>query len=298
MTASLANLTFMADDATGDERKDALLREDRELKRRREEIKAELEALGPDAMDAWYQQEYEREYAENARKAERRRQLRTADEKRKRKVEEQRARLTPEGRTRFEAMIAEVKESTKEELRTELVLAQRKAKEDRKAWRRWRNGMGKRSMTSKAEEQAERQRVFAQDQSVPKQGSTFHQHAQADADTPRGRYSAVNAAYVVGSTAVPTYPAAAAHQRDPVPKEEPLGYRIDAMPDLEPSSSADAQATGPTSDDPSPLGRDVGSLSSPEPMAAQGMSSSSTCSEGGGDVRSTERSPVRRYRRF
>jgi hypothetical protein len=29
------------------------------------------------------------------------------------------------------------------------------------------------------------------------------------------------------------YPAAAAHQRDPVPKEEPLGYRIDA---LEPST--------------------------------------------------------------
>jgi hypothetical protein len=132
----------MADDATGDERRDALLREDRELKRRREEIKAELEALGPDAMDAWYLQEYEREYAENARKAERRRQLRTADEKRRRKVEEQRARLTPEGRARFEAMLAQVKESTKEELRAETVLAQRKAKEDRKAWRRWRNGNG------------------------------------------------------------------------------------------------------------------------------------------------------------
>jgi hypothetical protein len=55
--------------------------------------------------------------------------------------------------------------------------------------------------TSHQEEQEERRRVFAQDQSVPRQASTFHQHAQADADTPRGRFSAVSAAYVVGSKA-------------------------------------------------------------------------------------------------
>jgi hypothetical protein len=90
---TLRTLTFMSDDATGNERRDALLREDRELKRRREEIRAELEAMGPDAIDAWYQQEYEREYAVNARKAERRRQLRAADEERKRKVDERRARM-------------------------------------------------------------------------------------------------------------------------------------------------------------------------------------------------------------
>ena len=68
---SLPKLTFVSDER--DERIDALLREDRELKRRREEIKAELEAFGEDAKDRWYQQEYAREYAENARKAERQR---------------------------------------------------------------------------------------------------------------------------------------------------------------------------------------------------------------------------------
>jgi bifunctional ADP-heptose synthase (sugar kinase/adenylyltransferase) len=132
----------MSDDATGNERRDALLREDRELKRRREEIRAELEAMGPDAIDAWYQQEYEREYAVNARKAERRRQLRAADEERKRKVDERRARMTPEAREKLKAGIAGLKEYTKEELKEEARLAQIKKKQDRALLRRWRNGNG------------------------------------------------------------------------------------------------------------------------------------------------------------
>ena len=59
-------------------------------------------------------------------------------------------------------------------------------------------------------------RVFAQDQSLPNKASTLHQHALADADTPRGRFSAVETAYVVGSKAdvAASYPAAAAHQFD------------------------------------------------------------------------------------
>jgi len=104
-------------------------------------------------------------------------------------------------------------------------------------------------MLSSQEEQAERRRVFA-DQSLPKQASTFHQHAQADADTPRGRFSAVSASYVVGTTGSPQYPAAAAHQRDPCGPEPPLGYRID---ELEPSFPS-VQAPDPTSEDaPSPI---------------------------------------------
>jgi hypothetical protein len=98
-------------------------------------------------------------------------------------------------------------------------------------------------MLSSQEEQAERRRVMAQDASLREQGGTFHQHAQADADTPRGRFSAVSNAYVVGSTAVPQYPAASGpFQRDPVPNEEPLGYAIDAV---EPSTVVtDVEAHG------------------------------------------------------
>jgi|SRR6516165_5965919 hypothetical protein len=108
----------------------------------------------------------------------------------------------------------------------------------------------------------EQQRVFAQDQSLPKEATTMHQFAQADAETPRGRFSAVEAQVVVGANPIPNYPAAAHHQADPVGQEPPLGYAID---ELEPASPA--QATGPTSDDPSPLGRDVGPLSNPTPTA-------------------------------
>ena len=43
-------------------------------------------------------------------------------------------------------------------------------------------------MLSRQEEQAETRRVFAQDQSL--RASTLHQHALADANTPRGRFNA------------------------------------------------------------------------------------------------------------
>jgi hypothetical protein len=89
----------------------------------------------------------------------------------------------------------------------------------------------------------ERRRTFAPNQSLPNQASTFYQHAQADAATPRGRFSAVTAATVVGATAVTNYPAAASHQRDPVGQEPSLGYRTD---ELEPSMAfVEAQDGGP-----------------------------------------------------
>jgi hypothetical protein len=116
-------------------------------------------------------------------------------------------------------------------------------------------------MLSSQEEQAERRRVFAQDQSVQRQATTMHQFAQADAQTPRGRFSQIDAAYVVGSTALPQYPQASTpFQRDPVPDEPPLSAHDN--PALEVASIVSTpQAPDPTSDDPSPLGRDVGSLS-------------------------------------
>jgi hypothetical protein len=117
-------------------------------------------------------------------------------------------------------------------------------------------------MLSSQEEQAERRRVLAQDASVRQQqreqGASFHQFAEADAAIPLGRFTQDNAATVIGSTALPQYPAAAAHQHDPVPIKPPTGYRIDAMPEHEPleqfSSFLPAQATDPTSEDaPSPI---------------------------------------------
>jgi hypothetical protein len=106
-----------------------------------------------------------------------------------------------------------------------------------------------------------RREVQANDLSVRRQqeqtGSTFHQHALADADIPRGRFSAVTTTTVVGATAVPQYPAAGPHQADPCGQEPPLGYRVDAQEPLEPTASAqgnsgDAVATpssGPLADD-------------------------------------------------
>ena len=96
-------------------------------------------------------------------------------------------------------------------------------------------------MLSSQEEQIERRRVFAQDQSLPKQATTFHQFAQADANTPRGRFSAVDAAYVIGSKpdVAGAYHPAAAHQRDPCGPEPSLGYAIDA---LDPGPVSPAQA--------------------------------------------------------
>jgi hypothetical protein len=58
----------------------------------------------------------------------------------------------------------------------------------------------------------------------------MHQFAQADAQTPRGRFSQIDAAYVVGSTALPHYPQASTpFQRDPVPDEPPLGLDNPAL---------------------------------------------------------------------
>jgi len=141
---------------------------------------------------------------------------------------------------------------------------------------------------SSQEEQTERRRVFAQDQSLRDQATTFHQHAVADADIPRGRFAAVDAAYVVGSKAdvASAYPAASAHQADPCGPEPPLGYRIDDL-NLSDPGSDDTQAgpppagpdTGPTLAAPStPLrGASVGPLSSqPNPASVALLN----CSEG------------------
>jgi hypothetical protein len=82
-------------------------------------------------------------------------------------------------------------------------------------------------------------RVFAPNE--PKEATTMHQFAQSDADTPRGRFSTVEAQVVVGATAVPNYPAASSAWQIQLPDEPPLSYAIDAM---EPSLSSSGEVTG------------------------------------------------------
>ena len=112
---------------TRDERIAALLREDAEVKaqidrlnQKRADLKELIKSLGEDAFERWYFQEHGEDMAELRRKEAARRERRAAFEERQRMNEERRARLSPEALAKLKASIADVKESTKEELRTEL----------------------------------------------------------------------------------------------------------------------------------------------------------------------------------
>jgi hypothetical protein len=74
----------------------------------------------------------------------------------------------------------------------------------------------------------------------------MHTFAQSDAETPRGRFSAVETSYVIGSKAdiAGAYSAASSAHQTELPPENSLGYCIDEMPELEPSVLAEAQETG------------------------------------------------------
>ena len=77
--------------------------------------------------------------------------------------------------------------------------------------------------------QAERRRIL-------REGTTFHQHAQAFADElSQGRFAATGVPTVTGATPIPKYPAAGAHQSDPVGVEPPLGFSVN---ELEPSTDS------------------------------------------------------------
>jgi hypothetical protein len=119
-----------------------------------------------------------------------------------------------------------------------------------------------RKVREQQREQEERRRVFAPDQSLPNPGTTFHARAQADAAMPRGRFSAVEAATVVGANPTIEYPAASAAHQIQLPDEPPLSAWDNPALE-EPSTgllSSPVEQTGPMSDAPStPLGqRDVG----------------------------------------
>ena len=92
-------------------------------------------------------------------------------------------------------------------------------------------------MLSRQEEEQERREVLENDRLLREQqkASTFHQHAQAQADElSQGRFRAIGTPSVTGATPIPKYPAAGAHQSDPVGIEPPLGFSVN---DLEPSTN-------------------------------------------------------------
>jgi hypothetical protein len=94
-------------------------------------------------------------------------------------------------------------------------------------------------------DQHERKQVLRNDLKVrqqQEQSGTYLSQTHSDLG---GRFSVVDAQTVVGADPIPAYPAAAAHQRDPVGQEPALGYRID---ELEPSFPS-VQAPDPTSAD-------------------------------------------------
>jgi hypothetical protein len=144
-------------------------------------------------------------------------------------------------------------------------------------------------------DQEERRRVLDNDRKV-REGATMHAFAIADASTPRGRFTAEAHSSIVGQSADPwpKMPEGNPWAHDPVPKEEPLGYRIDDMDlPLEPVSPALPVAQGNSGDAPSPTPLCDVDASPPFPdnMAAQGKSQMSSSTSRG----RSERSPVRRF---
>jgi hypothetical protein len=89
--------------------------------------------------------------------------------------------------------------------------------------------------------QAEKRRII-------REQATMHGHAVAEAAMMEtGRFPAVNATIVTGATPIPKYPAAGAHQSDPVGIEPALGYSVDQVEPIESSavsSSFPVEETG------------------------------------------------------
>ena len=85
-------------------------------------------------------------------------------------------------------------------------------------------------------DQHERRETLRNDLRVKQQeqAGTFMSHTHSEMG---GRFSGVGAQTIVGAEPIPNYPAAAPHQHDPCGPEKPLGYAIDAMPELGPDTS-------------------------------------------------------------
>jgi len=143
-------------------------------------------------------------------------------------------------------------------------------------------------MLSKQEEDQERRETLENDRRVREQSrngdtGTYLSHTHSEVG---GRFAIDEHQTITGvvSPAPPPLPANSPwHGSDPVPDEPPLGYRIDAMPELEPepfSSASSVQATGPASAD-APSLSDAASLGDAQ-RAGAGPSSSQTETRLGG----------------
>jgi hypothetical protein len=120
---------------------------------------------------------------------------------------------------------------------------------------------------SEADEQRERREVLENDRRVREQqkGSTYFQHAVAEADEPRGRFqNSSGTTTVIGRDGPPAYPTLPASSpwagEDPVGMEPPLGYAVDEMVPLETPSAVSASA------EPDPASADAPSAVFPVPV--------------------------------
>ena len=109
--------------------------------------------------------------------------------------------------------------------------------------------------TSDQEDQAEKRRTLLNDARVREQSKngdtgTFLSHTHID--DAGGRFAAVNAAKVVGQSPgiAAQYPAASAAHQTELPPEQPLGYRVDAMPGDELSMAPPVEGFGDPADAP------------------------------------------------
>ena len=106
------------------------------------------------------------------------------------------------------------------------------------------------------ESQAERRRVLLNDACVREQSGTYLSHTHSELG---GRFAVTDHQTITGviSPAPPPLPANSPwHGPDPVPKEPPLGYDINAMPELETSTGVPPVSPPVATDDPvaAPLG--------------------------------------------
>jgi hypothetical protein len=110
-------------------------------------------------------------------------------------------------------------------------------------------------MLTDQEEQAEKRRVMLQDADVRNRSrngdtGTFLSHTHID--DAGGRFSAVNAAKIVGQSPAiaASYPAASAAHQTELPPEQPLGFSVDAIPELENPTGVPSVTAPVATDDP------------------------------------------------
>jgi hypothetical protein len=92
------------------------------------------------------------------------------------------------------------------------------------------------------------------------QGSTYLSHTHTDIG---GRFAAISSPHVVGTEAIPKYPAAFLNC-DPVPQEPSLGYAIDALNPSDPEQSCSLSSQDAALATPSPS-------SQAPPLADEGL---------------------------